>query len=672
MAGNRRTFEVQFLGDVDQLKKSLKAIEGDTARSGKSLSQMGKAAKAAMAGVAASAAFKFGRELRDMAVLSEGVGNRVETVFGEMADAVRDWAEEQAEAFGTSTDGVLQMAAELGDLLIPMGFTRREAAEMTTEVLEAANALSEWTGGATDTATAAEAVTKAMLGERDMLKQLGISLLETDISSRLAAKGQDELTGKALEQAKAVATQELVFEKSADALAAYAGEGNKALKDQKALTAQIEEQKQALATRLLPAIQGATDGAVSLAKGVEVVTDWLDGLPGPVKAAAVGLGALGAALKLAAANPVIAALGVVAGLVAAIGEEARRSEALVEGLADALADTGYTLERFIELQAEAASQGGLWDQATSTYSNVDDHLQRVGLTAGDVANQLRGGRDATDEWAAGFESSARASGNWSRDTEESLNVVINFVEALREAWAEQHKEELEERDKARHSVRRYNREALTPMEEQLLAIERANREALTTHQEYRNALRETVDPAFRLMEAQRRYTDATLELNRLQADGKIGTGEWQQAVEDAWLAELDLADAQAGLVEAGGDWEQALRDTLAALGLQNDEIERYISLAKQAQDIGPPGYVGAGTTTSTVERNATGGPVTGHTPTIVGEEGPEVFVPGTAGTIIPNHRLGGGAVQYVEEHIHVLVDGHQLAEAVRRYERGVR
>ena len=42
---------------------------------------------------------------------------------------------------------------------------------------------------------------------------------------------------------------------------------------------------------------------------------------------------------------------------------------------------------------------------------------------------------------------------------------------------------------------------------------------------------------------------------------------------------------------------------------------------------------------------ATGGPVSGKTPYIVGERGPELFVPQGAGNIIPNHRLpsGGGS-----------------------------
>lgn len=41
---------------------------------------------------------------------------------------------------------------------------------------------------------------------------------------------------------------------------------------------------------------------------------------------------------------------------------------------------------------------------------------------------------------------------------------------------------------------------------------------------------------------------------------------------------------------------------------------------------------------------ASGGPVFGGTPYIVGERGPELFVPGSAGSIVPNHALGGPQV----------------------------
>ena len=39
---------------------------------------------------------------------------------------------------------------------------------------------------------------------------------------------------------------------------------------------------------------------------------------------------------------------------------------------------------------------------------------------------------------------------------------------------------------------------------------------------------------------------------------------------------------------------------------------------------------------------AEGGPVAGGRPYIVGEKGPEMFVPGSSGNIVPNDQLGGG------------------------------
>jgi phage-related minor tail protein len=42
---------------------------------------------------------------------------------------------------------------------------------------------------------------------------------------------------------------------------------------------------------------------------------------------------------------------------------------------------------------------------------------------------------------------------------------------------------------------------------------------------------------------------------------------------------------------------------------------------------------------------ASGGPVSGNTSYVVGERGPELFVPNTGGSIVPNDALGGGSVQ---------------------------
>jgi hypothetical protein len=47
--------------------------------------------------------------------------------------------------------------------------------------------------------------------------------------------------------------------------------------------------------------------------------------------------------------------------------------------------------------------------------------------------------------------------------------------------------------------------------------------------------------------------------------------------------------------------------------------------------------------TDLFSKKADGGPVSGNTPYIVGERGPELFVPSNNGTIVPNDKLGSGA-----------------------------
>jgi TP901 family phage tail tape measure protein len=70
---------------------------------------------------------------------------------------------------------------------------------------------------------------------------------------------------------------------------------------------------------------------------------------------------------------------------------------------------------------------------------------------------------------------------------------------------------------------------------------------------------------------------------------------------------------------------------------------------------------------------AAGGSVMGGGPYLVGERGPEVFVPGMSGTIIPNHRLGGGSTYNITVNAGFGTSGPEVAEQivrlVRRYER---
>jgi hypothetical protein len=71
---------------------------------------------------------------------------------------------------------------------------------------------------------------------------------------------------------------------------------------------------------------------------------------------------------------------------------------------------------------------------------------------------------------------------------------------------------------------------------------------------------------------------------------------------------------------------------------------------------------------------ATGGSVMGGVSYTVGERGPEVFVPRTSGTIVPNHRLGGGAQITINVNAGMGAGngaeiGREIVAAIKRYER---
>lgn len=265
-AGRKRTVELEFTVDDSDVKRGVANVDKNTASISSKLSKAGTAIKIGFAAAAASGVATGIKSLADLAVAAEGIERRFQTVFGNTSDSMSNWIDEQNEAFGVSEVALKGMAAGIQDLLVPMGFARGEAASMTQEILETANALSEWTGGAVSTEQAIDAVAKAMLGEREQLKGLGVAIKEADVKAELARMGLDGSTGAALEQAKAQATLNLILGKSKDALDAYAEGADSAARSQKELTARYEDAKQALADRFLPIWQ---DSVVEIDEGTK-------------------------------------------------------------------------------------------------------------------------------------------------------------------------------------------------------------------------------------------------------------------------------------------------------------------------------------------------------------------------------------------------------------------
>jgi len=217
-------------------------------------SKLGTFAKAGIAAFSAGAIVEGGKAVFNYAAELEQMGAKAKTVFGSQLGTVDKWASKNAHAMGLTTRAATGLAANFADLLIPMGFTRQKAAEMSTKVVGLAGALSQWSGGTKSASEVTEILNSAMLGETDGLKSLGISISAADVAAQLLAKGQDKLTGAAKQQAEAQAIQSLIFAKSTDAQAAFAKGGSPLLSAQMKLKGALGEVRDTLIAKLIPAL----------------------------------------------------------------------------------------------------------------------------------------------------------------------------------------------------------------------------------------------------------------------------------------------------------------------------------------------------------------------------------------------------------------------------------
>lgn len=289
--------EKMIIGSDEYVAKAeeLKKVNGilDTHRRG--LSDVGKGYNSLTTGgltklgALAAGAFSadiilsYGKHLFDLSGQMELLEQRARTVFGEVFPQVTAAAEKNAAAIGLTESQYINAATAIGDFLVPMQFTREEAATMSTQLVNLSGALAEWEGGQRSATEVSTILSKAMLGEREELKQLGIALSEEDVQNRIRAKGLQGLTGEYAKQAEAIATIEIITESSADAITAFANSSDTLARKQAALRAEITNISEKLSATLYPVFERLVGIAGSVAGGLKNIADGFTSLVNPAK-----------------------------------------------------------------------------------------------------------------------------------------------------------------------------------------------------------------------------------------------------------------------------------------------------------------------------------------------------------------------------------------------------
>jgi len=153
---------------------------------------------------------------------AEETDSKLNTVFSNIQSEAQKTSENLVKNFGLSSQSAKQLLGDTGDLLTGFGFTQESALGLSDQVQQLAVDLASFTNFSGGAEGASQALTKALLGERESVKQLGISILETDVQAKILQLTQQGLTFETERQAKAYATLLIAQEQSKNAIGDFA------------------------------------------------------------------------------------------------------------------------------------------------------------------------------------------------------------------------------------------------------------------------------------------------------------------------------------------------------------------------------------------------------------------------------------------------------------------
>lgn len=269
-----------------------------------------------------SSAKKFGRDMTLFASTSisfmgfsmvkaasdaDEAASKFNTVFKSISNDANSVAKNLANSFGLARTEAKELLGDTGDLLTGFGFAEKTSLDLSRQVNELAVDLASFTnfsGGATG---ASKALTKALLGERESIKSLGISILEEDVKRRVQILRAKGMTFETNRQAKAFATLQLAQEQSKNAIGDFARTSKGLANQARILNARFRDFKESFGRIMIPL-------ANKLVGVLQRMLVWFDSLSSSTKKWALIIAGL-----VAVVGPIIILLGMMAAAMAAIG-----------------------------------------------------------------------------------------------------------------------------------------------------------------------------------------------------------------------------------------------------------------------------------------------------------------------------------------------------------------
>jgi len=600
MATTVDTLLVRIEADMSDIKRDLDRLQKDAIKSttaaGAAFKNLGRVVNVAAIGVIAISLARAGKAAIDLAGDVAEMQSKSSVVFGQFRDQVVSDLSAFGASVGRSSHELEEMASSIQDTFVPMGFARGEAAKLSVDLTKLAVDVASF-NNASDVDTMA-AFQSALVGNHETVRRFGVVITEATLKQELLRMGIKRTGDEVTNSEKVQARLNLILDGTTDAQGDAARTADSYANQTKALGAEISTLALDIGRELLPM---ATDLVELFRDGVGVTRSFLQAIG---VLSEFGNDAEGTAKQIQKLNNEIAFLEDPANNSFFINEQAKID--LKKNLLEQLEAELLAQQALASIKMDSISPDG--EDTGDDGSDFDLFTKKQRALAEELVIKRRQ-LELEKELKA-----ARQSGN---------------KEAIKQA----------EVNSAMFDIQKKNDALLAPMVERTLAVALASgnyasvTDTLSVSLAHANANLSLFDGTIKEVEADiTAMMMLTDEMNSALASFSAGVS--QSFAETI----MDGKDFKASMESMFADLVKTILAKAIELFVVNQIMNSIFGGVSGFSPLPSGQLFGA----------AGGGTIQPNTPTLVGERGPELFVPSGAGKIMNNmntqNALGGGGI----------------------------
>ena len=244
---------IAIIGKTDQFVKSLtkgqKALQG----LGSAASAIGKTAALGL-GAIGVAAGTVGKEMVDLASEAKEAEAAFQATFGDAIPEFGTFIEDFSKKAGLAEFELQDLLKTTGMVLQGIDMSAEASVNFSKDLSVLAGDVAAFNNVQGGTQPVLEAMTKALLGERESLKTYGIAISEAEVQTQAFAMTGKTAASELTKQEKAQATLELITRKSAVTQGYLNAEQESYATKSKQAAAQVKELKAKMGEALLPIV----------------------------------------------------------------------------------------------------------------------------------------------------------------------------------------------------------------------------------------------------------------------------------------------------------------------------------------------------------------------------------------------------------------------------------